>query len=79
MPKVEEALAALVTKTSSLHAGPWSMKLFYLCFFGYVGITTAYLGLYLGAIGLNGTQIGVIASSSFIGWRSDAARVGIHQ
>jgi hypothetical protein len=54
MPKVEETLAALVAKTSLLRAGPWSIKLFYLCFFGYIGITTAYLGLYLGAIGLTG-------------------------
>ncbi|HEX3641920.1 MAG TPA: MFS transporter, partial [Ktedonobacteraceae bacterium] len=62
MPKVEETVAVSVPQTSSLRAGPWSMKLFYLCFFSYVGIATAYLGLYLGAIGLSGTQIGVIAS-----------------
>ena len=63
MPKVDKPLAVSVAQTSLLREGPWSMKLFYLCFFGYVGIITAYLGLYLGAVGLSGTQIGVIASA----------------
>ncbi len=57
MPKVDKPLAVSVAQTSLLREGPWSMKLFYLCFFGYVGIITAYLGLYLGAVGLSGTQI----------------------
>jgi oligosaccharide:H+ symporter len=62
MQKVEKRLTILVAQLSLLRAGPWSMKFFYLCLFGYVGIITAYLGLYLVAIGLSGTQIGVITS-----------------
>src|SRR5260370_1138632 len=63
MQKVDKPLAVSIISNSRANEGPWSMKLFYLCFFGYVGIITAYLGLYLGAVGLSGTQIGVIASA----------------
>ncbi|MGH2409517.1 MAG: MFS transporter, partial [Chloroflexota bacterium] len=42
--------------------GPWSMKLFYLCFYIATGIYSPYAGLYLQAIHLDGAEIGLIAS-----------------
>jgi len=38
------------------------MKAFYLCYFVAVATYTPYLSLYLHAIHLNGSQIGLIAS-----------------
>lgn len=55
-------LALLGDRLSSVLAGPWSMKLFYLGYFSAMGIYLPYLGLYLGAVGLSGTQIGLTAS-----------------
>ncbi|GHO46117.1 MFS transporter [Ktedonospora formicarum] len=45
-----------------MFSGPWSMKLFYLGYFSAMGVYLPYLSLYLGAVGLSGTQIGLIAS-----------------
>ena len=43
-------------------AGPWSMKIFYLCFYIATGIYSPYAALYLHAIHLDGAQIGLLAS-----------------
>lgn len=65
---------------ASLLTGPWNMKLFYLGYFSTMGVYLPYLGLYLGASDLSGTQIGLIASMSPLasvlmppiwGWLSD--------
>lgn len=55
-------LALSRDQLSSVLAGPWIMKLFYLGYFSAMGVYLPYLGLYLGSVGLSGTQIGLTAS-----------------
>ncbi len=48
----------------SLLAGPWRLKLFYLCYLMGNGVFVPYLALYYHAIHLLGAQIGLLASLS---------------
>jgi len=47
-------LSWTVIRASTWLAGPWSMKLFYMLYFGAAGLYFPYVGLYYHAIHLNG-------------------------
>jgi PPP family 3-phenylpropionic acid transporter len=60
-------LSWTVIRASTWLAGPWSMKLFYMLYFGAAGLYFPYVGLYYHAIHLNGAQIGLAASLAPLG------------